>query len=372
MWGLYIHIPFCPTRCIYCDFYSQSNLSLQGPFVESLCQELCIYHSQDSWRVSPRTIYLGGGTPSTLPVPLLQRLVEQIHALWEIDKDTEITIEANPEDVSPKWAEGVARLGFNRISLGVQSFDDDTLRFLRRRHSAEQIGIAIERIRQVGITNISIDIIFGLPQGYEASWLGTLDSALSLPITHLSGYGLTYESGTPLDHLNRGGVIIPASDEVYVTQYYSLVAACQEAGLRHYELSNWAIPGYESQHNSAYWRRIPYLGAGPSAHSYIRGTRWCNVPDIKQYMMYISQGKLPIANKETLSPTEIYEEIIMLGLRTIRGIDLNNKKIDRDKLLDIAGHFINKGLLVHTDDGYLRLSHRGLVWCDHICTELCY
>ena len=274
MWGLYLHIPFCPTRCIYCDFYSQSDLSLQSSFVEALCRELELYHDRAAWAAPPRTIYLGGGTPSSLPLPLLERLMQQIRSLWTLDKTIEITIEANPEDVSPKWANGVVQLGFNRISLGVQSWSDETLRFLHRRHSAAQAERAVNYIRQAGINNVSIDLIFALPEGYERDWAESLAHALTLPVTHLSAYGLTYERGTRLDRMRERGEVIPSSEETYVAQYYALVAACQKAGFTHYELSNWALPGFASQHNSAYWAGTPYLGLGPSAHSYMSGHRW--------------------------------------------------------------------------------------------------
>ena len=221
MWGLYLHIPFCPTRCVYCDFYSQSDLSLQSSFVEALCRELEIYHDRAAWTTAPRTIYLGGGTPSSLPLPLLERLMQQIHSLWTLDKTIEITIEANPEDVSPEWANGVAQLGFNRISLGVQSWSDKTLRFLHRRHSAAQAERAVNYIRQAGIDNVSIDLIFALPEGYERDWAESLTHALTLPVTHLSAYGLTYERGTRLDRMRERGEVIPSSEETYVCLLYT-------------------------------------------------------------------------------------------------------------------------------------------------------
>ena len=331
MWGLYLHIPFCPTRCIYCDFYSQSDLSLQSAFVEALCRELTIYHDKEQWSTAPRTIYLGGGTPSSLPLPLLERLMMHIRSLWTLDKAIEITIEANPEDVSPEWARGVAQLGFNRISLGVQSWSDETLHFLHRRHSAAQA----ERVK------------------------------------HLSAYGLTYEPGTRLDRMRECGAVIPSSEETYVAQYYALVAACRDAGFTHYELSNWARPGFASQHNSAYWDGTPYLGLGPSAHSYTAGHRWWNVSDIHLYIERLQQGTLPIADEEWLSPTELYEECVMLGLRTYRGINLRRPELRGVPHMERATPWLEQGLLTHTADDHLRLTHDGLIWCDRICAALC-
>ena len=371
MWGLYLHIPFCPTRCIYCDFYSQSDLSLQSAFVEALCRELTIYHDREQWATAPRTIYLGGGTPSSLPLPLLERLMQHIRSLWSLDGTIEITIEANPEGVSPEWADGVAQLGFNRISLGVQSWSDETLRFLQRRHSATQAELAISYIRQAGISNVSIDLIFALPKGYEQHWSESLAHALTLPVTHLSAYGLTYERGTRLDRMRERRAVIPSSEETYVTQYYTLVAACREAGFTHYELSNWALPGFPSQHNSAYWDGTPYLGLGPSAHSYMAGHRWCNLSDIHLYIERLQQDTLPIADEEWLTPTELYEECIMLGLRTCRGIDLRQPVLQGAPLKERATPWIKQGLLTHTADDHLRLTYDGLIWCDRICTALC-
>ncbi|WP_308558237.1 radical SAM family heme chaperone HemW [uncultured Porphyromonas sp.] len=371
MWGLYLHIPFCPTRCIYCDFYSQSDLSLQSAFVEALCRELTIYHDREQRATAPRTIYLGGGTPSSLPLPLLERLMLHIRSLWSLDGTIEITIEANPEDVSPEWARGVAQLGFNRISLGVQSWSDETLRFLHRRHSATQAELAISYIRQAGISNVSIDLIFALPKGYEQHWSESLAHALTLPVTHLSAYGLTYERGTRLDRMRERGVVTPTSEETYVTQYYTLVAACQEAGFTHYELSNWALPGFASQHNSAYWDGTPYLGLGPSAHSYMAGHRWWNLSDIHLYIERLQQDTLPIADEERLTQIELYEECIMLGLRTSCGIDLRRPMLQGAPLMERATPWIKQGLLTHTADDHLRLTHEGLVWCDRISAALC-
>ena len=371
MWGLYLHIPFCPTRCIYCDFYSQSDLSLQSAFVEALCRELTIYRDRGLWATAPRTIYLGGGTPSSLPLPLLERLMLHIRSLWTLDKAIEITIEANPEDVSPEWADRVAQLGFNRISLGVQSLREETLRFLHRRHSAAQAELAISYIRDAGISNVSIDLIFALPKGYEQHWFESLAYALVLPVTHLSAYGLTYELGTRLDRMRERRAVIPSSEEIYVAQYYALVAACRKAGFTHYELSNWALPGYASQHNSAYWDGTPYLGLGPSAHSYMAGHRWWNLSDIHLYIEYLQQDRLPIADEEWLSTTELYEECIMLGLRTSRGIDLHRPVLQGVPLMERATPWIEQGLLTHTADDHLRLTHEGLIWSDRICAALC-
>ena len=371
MWGLYLHIPFCPTRCVYCDFYSQSDLSLQSAFVEALCRELTIYCDRGLWATAPRTIYLGGGTPSSLPLPLLERLMQHIRSLWRLDKSIEITIEANPEDVSPEWARGVAQLGFNRISLGVQSLSDETLRFLQRRHSAAQAELAISYIREAGISNVSIDLIFALPKGYEQHWFESLAHALVLPVTNLSAYGLTYESGTRLDRMRESGAVTPSSEETYVKQYYALVAACRKAGFTHYELSNWALPGFASQHNSAYWDGTPYLGLGPSAHSYMARHRWWNLSDIHLYIERLQQDTLPIADEEWLSLTELSEECIMLGLRTSRGIDLRRPVLQGVPLMDRATPWLDQGLLTYTADDHLRLTHEGLIWCDRICTALC-
>ena len=273
--------------------------------------------------------------------------------------------------MSPEWANEVVQLGFNRISLGVQSLSDETLRFLQRRHSAAQAELAISYIREAGISNVSIDLIFALPKGYEQHWFESLAHALVLPVTHLSAYGLTYESGTRLDRMRESGAVTPSSEETYVKQYYALVAACRKAGFTHYELSNWALPGFASQHNSAYWDGTPYLGLGPSAHSYMARHRWWNLSDIHLYIERLQQDTLPIADEEWLSLTELSEECIMLGLRTSRGIDLRRPVLQGVPLMDRATPWLDQGLLTYTADDHLRLTHEGLIWCDRICTALC-
>ena len=195
--------------------------------------------------------------------------------------------------------------------------------------------------------------------------------ALTLPVTHLSAYGLTYERGTRLDRMRERGVVTPSSEETYVAQYYALVAACREAGFTHYELSNWALPGFASQHNSAYWDGTPYLGLGPSAHSYMAGHRWWHLADIHLYIERLQQDTLPIADEEWLSPTELYEECVMLGLRTCRGIDLRQPVLREAPLMERATPWIEQGLLTYTADDHLRLTHEGLIWCDRICAALC-
>ena len=218
---------------------------------------------------------------------------------------------------------------------------------------------------------MSIDLIFALPEGYDRDWEESLAHALALPVTHLSAYGLTYERGTRLDRLRERGAVTPTSEETYVAQYYALVAACREAGFTHYELSNWARPGFVSQHNSAYWDGTPYLGLGPSAHSYTAGHRWWNVSDIHLYIESLLQGALPIAEEEWLSPTELYEECVMLGLRTSQGIDLHRSELREAPLLERATPWLEQGLLTQTADDHLRLTHDGLIWCDRICAALC-
>lgn len=369
-WGLYIHVPFCPTRCIYCDFYSQSNLSLQSSYVEALRAELSFYRSSPHWSEPPATIYFGGGTPSSLPLSLLTQIVEQIGMLWRLDGCEEMTIEANPEDVTDVWIEGIMQLGFNRASMGVQSLDDRALAFLHRRHSARQAVDAVTRLRDHGIENVSIDLIFALPQHLTAYWQESLHRALELPVTHISAYGLTYEEGTPLHSQLASGQVQRCSDETYVEQYYAMVDACRQRGFRHYELSNWALPRCESRHNSSYWIGTPYLGIGPSAHSYRGRQRWSNVCSLPIYIRTIKEGGSVVAEEEHLTRQQQQEELIMLGLRTDRGIDLTDPLLRDSQILERATPLLTEGMLRRDDDQHLRLTRRGLVLADRIMSDL--
>ena len=319
MAGLYIHIPFCKSKCSYCDFYSGVQGSLTDKLVDTLQHEIRLrvdYLKGEELQ----TIYFGGGTPSILTHKQLSDIFATIAEKWNIEKCTEITLEANPDDLSPEKLKELSELPVNRLSIGIQSFHDDELSMLRRRHSAQQ---AIEAVREAQryFQNISIDLMYGLPGQTISGWKETISQALALNIQHISAYHLTYEEGTLLERKRKEGHVIPVTEETSVAMYHLLRSMLHEGGIRQYEISNFAIPGFYSRHNSSYWDGTPYLGIGPSAHSFDGVSRQWNVANTAKYISGIEQEK-PCFEKEILSVTDKYNEMILISLRTTKGISL--------------------------------------------------
>ena len=361
MAGIYVHIPFCKSRCVYCDFYSTTSLSRRQRYVDALCRELELRSSYINERV--RTIYLGGGTPSQLSD---QQLVQLFQSLGTAE---EVTIEVNPDDVTPEFADLLSRLPVNRVSMGAQTFNDERLRFLRRRHNASQVPQAVSRLRQAGIQNISVDLMYGFPEETMDEWLRDIDAALALDVEHLSAYALQYEEGTPLYRMLENGEVSEVDEELSRQMYYALKDRLEAAGYEHYEISNFARPGRRSRHNSSYWHQTPYLGVGAAAHSFDGQNRQWNVADINQYIEGIEQGT-PVVEQEILTPDNHYNEIVMTALRTCEGMALDALSDDyRDYCLKQAEPFVLNGLLVR-DGNHLRLSREGLFVSDMVMTEL--
>ena len=318
---IYVHVPFCRSFCTYCDFYSEicSRTEMQqvqnrfDAYEAALLDEIRRRPPQTCG--GPRTLYFGGGTPSVLPLATVGRIVE---ALGPADYE-EFTFEVNPDDIVERGVEyvrGLLSLGVNRISMGVQSFDDGILKWMNRRHDAAGARKAFAILREAGVENVSIDLIFGMPQLEDSVWEATVDSALELGAEHVSAYQLSVEEGSALGRMVREGKYFEASDEICRRQYDILCRRLAEAGYRHYEISNWALPGREAVHNGAYWRRVPYVGYGPGAHSFI-------VNEGKQVRRWNSCGLSGwSASSEVLSATESAEESIMLALRTAEGMPL--------------------------------------------------
>ena len=268
MAGVYVHIPFCASRCSYCDFFSTLQLEQTGAaYVEAVIAEARLRRDELQGE-AVRTLYLGGGTPSQLPVPLLARLVEGLRGVFGFQDLEEFTVEANPDDVTPSWCAALPPLGVNRVSMGVQSFEDGILRLIGRCHTAQQAVQAVNNLRQSGIDNISVDLIYGLPGQTISSWTDTVKQALDLEPQHISAYGLTYEEGTRLWRQRERGEVIEVPEEQCLEMYRILVGCLKSAGYEHYEISNFALPGFHSRHNSSYWNDTPYLGLGAAAHSY--------------------------------------------------------------------------------------------------------
>lgn len=328
MAGLYIHIPYCHSKCAYCDFYSMPRLDSMEEYVNAIITEMQLR----KYEISPTpitTIYIGGGTPSILPLNLLEKVITEINFLFGSNFD-EFTIEANPEDITIEWVKGIIDLGINRVSMGIQSFSDIELKAINRRHSSQQSLNAIEIMRNVGISNISGDLIFGLPLQDIKSWEQSLDKLLSLQLPHFSAYLLSYEPGTKLYAQILSGKIVEASEEMVTQMYQILIDRAKASGYQHYEISNYALPQHRAIHNSNYWNNEPYIGLGASAHSFDGKNRRYNPSDIKLYLSSLSCGNLCYII-ENESEIDRYNDMIITRLRTSEGIDLQIIKEDWSK-----------------------------------------
>ena len=352
MAGIYIHIPFCASRCSYCDFYSTLLLSEVGErYVDALLAEALLRRGELHGAVV-KTLYLGGGTPSQLPLPLLSRLIRGLREVIDLGAVTEFTVEANPDDVTREWCETVKSLGVNRVSMGVQSFEDEILKLIGRRHTARQVGDAMVSLREAGIGNVSIDLIYGLPGQTVSSWAATVDQAVALGPWHISAYGLTYEEGTRLWHQRERGEVTEVPEEQCLEMYRLMTERLRRAGFEHYEISNFALPGWYSKHNSSYWNETPYLGLGAAAHSYDGQVRRSNPCDLRTYTDRLLAGEA-VCEEERLTPSERYDERVMLGLRTSRGVDARRLREDFGE--EAWRHFTREAQR-HIDAGNLRLS----------------
>lgn len=378
MAGIYVHIPFCASRCSYCDFFSTLKLSEMGAqYVEALLAEASLRHGELRGE-TVTTLYLGGGTPSQLPLPLLSRLINGLGEIIDLTQVEEFTIEANPDDVSREWCAGVKSLGVNRVSMGVQSFEDPILRLIGRRHTATQVADAIHNLRDAGIDNVSIDLIYGLPGQTVESWKESVRQAIALRPKHISAYGLTYEPGTRLWRQRERGEIAEVPEDDCLAMYRILVGDLRDAGLEHYEISNFALPGYHSRHNSSYWNDTSYLGLGAAAHSYDGTTRRSNPHDLNVYISKVMAGELACEIEE-MTRWERYDERVMLGLRTARGVNADGLREDfgdrawrhfvRESEPHIAAgnmRVVDGNRYVLTDDGIMLSDSiiRDLMWDD--------
>ena len=361
MAGLYLHIPFCASRCIYCGFYSTTALDLRQQYVDALCREMEMRGQRSEVRDQRiETVYLGGGTPSQLTIPQLHRIFDATYKYNKVEMDAEVTIEMNPDDVTEAFADGLCMLPVNRISMGAQTFCDERLRWMRRRHTSQQVAAAIERLRDNGIHNISIDLMYGFPGETLDDWQRDIDQALALDVEHISAYCLMIEEDTPLwrlkmkdEKLKMGGERLKMKDEklkmpgeeLERQMYEMLIDRLTAAGYEHYEISNFARPGYRSRHNSSYWHDIPYIGLGAAAHSYSGKERSWNVSDLRTYIDAINRGERPY-EEELLDADTHYNDRIATALRTSDGLDLTTlSEHHRRYCLKEAQRFIDDGLL---------------------------
>jgi len=355
--GLYVHVPFCKTKCPYCDFYSITNLSMVDVWLAALAKEAELYHAE--WGVFD-SLYVGGGTPTVLEDKQLISLFEKVFDHFTFSDNTEITLEANPDDITPEKLELMKSLGINRLSIGVQSFNDNDLRFLKRRHSREGAMRALRQLHKAGFHNFGIDLMYCLPGQAEEGWLENLTEALAFHPTHLSCYEMTIEKKTPFGRMAEKGALKTPSEEQGRDFFLLTSRFLEENGFVHYEISNFAR-GYEfrSRHNWKYWHHFPYLGLGPGAHSFRNGARWWNLQSVKDYCDKLHKGLRPIEESETLSSEQLKLEKLFLGLRTNEGVKMDvafpesrtNKSIKglvKKNLLTIRGD-----RLIPTKEGFL-------------------
>jgi len=321
MSGIYFHIPFCKVKCNYCDFYKSTDLSNVSSLLLAIEKELAI---REDYLTDKKieTIYFGGGTPSVLKKEELQKLLELISANYDVSTNAEITFEANPDDLSPEYLDQLISSGINRLSIGIQSFSDSDLKFMGRRHNAQQAIDAVANAQRAGFSNISVDLIYGIPEMSFQQWKANLETVFSLNVQHLSAYHLTYHEGTPMWSNLQKGVFNEVDEDESIQQFEELISASANQGFIHYEISNFALEGFYSKHNSSYWNQKEYLGLGPSAHSFNKTTRFWNVSDVKMYSEMILQGK-NAGEFEELTIVDKYNDYLITGLRTIWGIDKN-------------------------------------------------
>jgi oxygen-independent coproporphyrinogen-3 oxidase len=369
--GLYIHVPFCKSKCVYCGFYSTVNHREMERFLSALSEEISL-RKEESVGKAIRTVYFGGGTPSLLQPSQLQHILDNIHRHYDIEPDAEITIEANPEQLTLDYCKSLKQLGFNRISIGVQSFHDEILQFLGRKHTAKEALQAVENTHNVGFDNISIDLIYGVNERNNEIWKKELETAFSLPIKHFSAYALTVEENSLLYRRIHQHKTVEPDEDLASVQYTILTERVEKSSFAQYEVSNFAVKGWESRHNSAYWDRTPYLGLGPAAHSFDGTHRSWNAPTLTAYFTQIAEQK-PFYEQETLTDTDRYNECLLLRLRTREGIDLQEmtQMFGRERTDALLRYFetdVDNRHYVRTADR-LHLTAEGLWFADGIAGD---
>lgn len=373
MAGLYLHIPFCKRRCLYCDFYSTTMEERKEEYVRALCRELEL--RKEYLQGEPlETLYLGGGTPSQLNQQALEQIFETVERVYGLSQCSEITLEANPDDLSEAYVRMLRTLPVNRLSMGVQTFNEEKLRFLHRRHTAAQAVEAVRRCQEAGLTNLSVDLIYGLPGEQPSDWEADLQQAVALQVPHLSAYHLIYEEGTELYRLLEAHRVEEVDEELSVRFFRMLIEQLRAAGYEHYEISNFALPDHYARHNTAYWTGRRYLGAGPSAHSYNGVTRQWNVASLTDYIeALLKEGRVPFELEE-LDRTTRYNERVITSLRTMWGLNLTQleQEFGRelvDYCLRNAQPHLQEGRLKKEKDT-LKLTAEGIFLSDGIMSDL--
>jgi oxygen-independent coproporphyrinogen-3 oxidase len=372
MAGIYIHIPFCKQACHYCDFHFSTSMKKSSEMVTALAKEIGLRKNELSEPIE--TIYFGGGTPSVLSTDEINRLIEAVYENFDVSKNPEITLEANPDDLSSARITELTNTRINRLSIGIQSFFDDDLKLMNRAHSAAEAEKSLAEAAQ-HFDNISIDLIYGVPGMTNDKWQRNVEMALSFGIPHISSYALTVEPKTAMQKMIASGQMAAPVDEIASEHFGILTTMLDAVGFVHYELSNFAKPGFFSRNNSAYWLGKKYLGIGPSAHSYDGFSRSWNIANNSLYLKTIAANELP-SEKEILSATDRYNEYIMTGLRTIWGVSL--EKVEREFGVDYLEYletqsdiFLQQELLI-VENGVLKTTGKGKFLTDGIASDLFY
>jgi len=371
---LYIHIPFCIKKCLYCDFFSVPyNAQLTENYTDALCKELSL---KKDLAQSLKAIYIGGGTPSLLPDECFTKLFQCLRNNYHFSTDIEITVETNPGTLDKPKVNTLISTGVNRLSVGVQSFHDNELLFLGRIHNAEEAFRSIDLIIKAGIKNFSIDLMYGIPGQTMDSWKASLAKATELSPSHISTYELTLEENTPLYAIIRSNPIAATDEDLILEMYNHTIDYLAGHGYEHYEISNFALPGFKCFHNLNYWNRGEYIGAGAGAHSFVNGVRTKNIADVNKYIDGLNSGIIHETESLMITPAESLKEIIFLGLRKTEGINAKNIPSstigDREaleKLIDKSGELINEGYLELNEDS-LRLTRKGIVISNTIIVKL--
>lgn len=372
MAGIYLHIPFCKRRCVYCDFFSTTRSEKTGSYVDALCRELEIRRAYLQ-EEAVETVYFGGGTPSQLGEEHFRRIFETIGSQYHLTENAEITLEANPDDLSPEYIRMLRRLPFNRLSMGIQTFNEDTLKLLNRRHTAEQAVKAFRNCRLAGFDNISIDLMYGLPGETADMWEQDLQQTILLAPEHISAYHLIYEEGTPLWTLREQHQVEEVNEDMSVSLFALLIRRLKENGYTHYEISNFCKPGFHSRHNSSYWTGKRYLGCGAAAHSYDGTSRQWNIASLDRYIKGTVNGET-VSEKEELDLYTRYNDRIVTALRTCEGISLRQLQEDFGKelysyCLRMAAPHLKQGT-VKISHGSLHLTEKGVFVSDGIMSNL--
>ena len=377
MAGLYVHIPFCKQRCVYCDFYFVTSQKGKTDFVETLKEEIAYWGIFFGPNQPIHTIYFGGGTPSLLSPRQVYEVLTAIENAFDTSQVRERSFEINPDDVDSGYLSELATTGINRLSIGIQSFFDADLQWMNRAHSEEEAKSIVQGARQAGFDNLSIDLIFGLPEQSQSTWAKNLNQAISLEVPHISAYSLTVEPRTPLHKQIKLGRQKRVDDQTLATLFQYTIDTLRDNGYSQYEVSSYCKPGYRSQHNQSYWQHTNYLGVGPSAHSFWRlsntlPSRWANAANLKRYLKWDRQGPPPFAFEETVSHVDMANEYIMLRLRTREGLNLETLEHAYGTVLkdEVVNPLISHEMAEITEGKMLRLTDQGLHVCDAITERL--